>query len=202
MKKVFTFERANQGSFQIHNLLEVPPSWEEFKGSRQSAVLCLVVEEPDFSGIFHLLLTKRSTTVRTHKGQIGFPGGHREEQDKDPVATALRETHEEIGLHPEKIEILGSLPPILSLGGKTVVPIVGFSQVELEYLNLSEAEVAEAILAPLPLFDRGQEKSLSFKIFGKTRQSTIYRHRHHIIWGLTANMIKSASFETKEPDET
>ena len=77
----------------------------------------------DQEGILRLVLTKRARTLPTHAGQIAFPGGKPHPEDSGPVATALRESHEEIGLHPSEVEVLGFLPIIRTV--RFVYPMVG-----------------------------------------------------------------------------
>ena len=72
-----------------------------------------------------VILTVRSADLNSHPGQISFPGGTAEKQDKDPVATALRETQEEIGLHPNNVEVIGRISDIALPSGYRVTPVVG-----------------------------------------------------------------------------
>jgi len=72
----------------------------------------------------HLLFTQRTFTLKDHRGQISFPGGVRHESDPDLRATALRETQEEIGLYPEAVEVLGTLPPAATITGYLITPLV------------------------------------------------------------------------------
>ena len=99
-----------------------------------------------------LLLMRRSLRVRSHKGQIGFPGGHREPGDLNPSQTALRESFEEVGLNPETVEIRGSPPAVTSLNGKAVIPIVGIADLNPLELSASPDEVAKIIVAPIHNF--------------------------------------------------
>src|SRR5829696_10398579 len=78
-------------------------------GAKQAAVLVPLF--PDAAGELHAVFTERRAELRRHAGEISFPGGRREPQDADLLATALRETHEEIGLSPDRVELLGALQP-------------------------------------------------------------------------------------------
>ena len=94
-----------------------------------------------------LVLTKRSSALKHHPGQIAFPGGKRDEIDTDIRATALREAHEEIGLHPAKVEVLGALPEHETVTGFTVTPVLGL--VTTEFTPIVEpGEVEEAFRVP------------------------------------------------------
>ncbi|HRF48521.1 MAG TPA: CoA pyrophosphatase [Anaerolineales bacterium] len=88
---------------------------------RPAAVLIPLYEEHDE---WHLLLTQRTDTVSTHKGQVAFPGGRADPEDADAVATALREAHEEIGLPPNRVEVLGRLDDLITVTRYRVTPIV------------------------------------------------------------------------------
>ncbi|SMF32668.1 NUDIX hydrolase [Pseudobacteriovorax antillogorgiicola] len=181
-------------SLHVQNLLALPPAWSQYKGDRQSAVLCLIVRDLSDKKSLKLILTKRSTKVRSHRGQIGFPGGHREDEDNTPVDTALREAHEEIGLPPEVVQVMGSLPAVTSLKGKAVIPIVGLAEIDPRELIPCEMEVGSIIHAPIHHFLQSEVTDLNFKMFGINRHSYIYRYESHSIWGLTARMIQSAGF--------
>ena len=88
-----------------------------------AAVLLPLLYKDD---VLHILLTKRTKTVKAHKGQVSFPGGVRDLDDESMLATALREAHEEIGLHPKDVEVLGALEPIETVtSGFIVYTFVG-----------------------------------------------------------------------------
>ncbi len=156
--------------------------------------MCLVVELTTKPGSYFLLVTKRSLKVSTHKGQIGFAGGHRDTEDANPTATALRETYEELGILPEFIQVFGALPFELSIHSKIVVPIYGFCQLNPEELQISTDEVAKVIFFPMDKIWRGRETSSRFRIFGLSKHTFIYKHGGHHIWGLTAKIIFNADF--------
>lgn len=88
----------------------------------EAGVLVPVTDSPDNPEI---ILTQRAAHMKTHRGQVAFPGGRREEQDPDLVATALRESHEEIGLHPRHVDIVSPLSQVISRYGILVTPYVG-----------------------------------------------------------------------------
>ncbi|HEX2152532.1 MAG TPA: CoA pyrophosphatase [Acidimicrobiia bacterium] len=90
----------------------------------RAAVLIAVYDDPD--GLTRLILTKRPDTMPTHAGHIAFPGGRPDPSDAGPTATALREANEEVGIHPDDVEVLGFLPPIDTVQFRLmVVPVVG-----------------------------------------------------------------------------
>jgi len=168
------------------------PDWKQFDEQRPSAVLCLLTQSSTQQHA-SIILTKRSTIVRTHKGQIGFPGGRAEDQDKNPVETALRESMEEIGLDPNRVLIHGSLPWIRALDHQLVIPILGSTDVDPIVLQ-ANCEVEDIIPIPWSIFCRDNAETFGFTMFGKRRQSLLYRYDDLRIWGLTAKMLSDADF--------
>ncbi len=177
----------------ISHLQPALDHWPATMHSRASAVLMLFIPDPDPDAPARIVFTRRSTLVRTHKGQIGFPGGRREENDSSPIVTALRETHEEIGLEPAAVEVLGMLPALPSLDRRSVVPIVGYSHVDLASLASNADEVAELFALPWPFFAPEAMQNLRFNVFGRWRETPYFPASGYHVWGLTAWMLKSAA---------
>jgi len=136
-----------------------------------------------------LLLTRRADHLPTHGGEVAFPGGRREPEDRDLVQTALRETEEEIGLSASQIEVLGRLSTLVSLHGMRVTPIVGlFSQPACFKPN--PAEIADLFQVPLTFFCNEPRSSTHLIHYqGKPFYVPGWRWRGFHIWGLTAVMI-------------
>ncbi|HYX34157.1 MAG TPA: CoA pyrophosphatase [Oligoflexus sp.] len=178
---------------RLRHLEPVLDHWPAVMHSRASAVLMLFIPDRDPGAPARIVFTRRSTLVRTHKGQIGFPGGRREATDASPVVTALRETHEEIGLPPGAVEVLGMLPPLPSLDRRSVIPIVGFSQVDLATLAANADEVAELFALPWPSFTPEVMQNLRFNVFGCWRETPYFPASGYHVWGLTAWMLKTAA---------
>ena len=99
----------------------------------------------------HLLLTLRTDTVEHHKGQVAFPGGAREEQDKGLHDTALRETYEEVGIPPEIVKIVGQLDDFPTITNFLVTPYVATIPYPYPY-EINKEEVAEILEVPIALF--------------------------------------------------
>lgn len=137
----------------------------------------------------HVLLTRRSDSLRRHAGQISFPGGRIESTDNDPAQAALREAHEEIGLHPDTAKVLGYLEPMLTVTGFRVYPVV--AAIDSGYRAEPDGiEVAELFEAPLAFFlDRANESVYEFSLHGKPRRTAEFRWRQFHIWGATASML-------------
>lgn len=115
--------------------------------ARPAAVLMLFADGAQGP---ELLLTRRGTTMRNHAGQISFPGGRAEEGDSGPAATALREAHEEVGLDPSTVTVIGELPTLwLPPSNHAVTPVVGYWTDPLELSSTSEHEVVEVLHQPI-----------------------------------------------------
>jgi 8-oxo-dGTP pyrophosphatase MutT (NUDIX family) len=161
-----------------------------------------VIEHPPFShaavlvplfqkdGDCHLLFTKRSDQVKYHKGEISFPGGMVDEEDKELINTALREAHEEIGLKESDVQIIGVLDDIVTITEFIVTPIVGLFPYPYPF-KVSEVEIAELI--EVPLASLLEEDCFSEReIFRGGQKEVVYAYQYgkHIIWGATARILK------------
>ena len=136
-----------------------------------------------------MLFTRRTDHLQAHAGQISFPGGGAEPADASPIATALRETEEEIGLHPRHIEILGSLEEHPTVTGYRVTPVVGLVAPPFD-LRLDEFEVAEIFEVPLAfLLDPVNHRRDSMIREGRRREFDAVPYGPHYIWGATAAML-------------
>ncbi|NWZ84935.1 peroxisomal coenzyme A diphosphatase NUDT7 [Poecile atricapillus] len=157
----------------------------------RAAVLLPLTER---EGRLHLLLTVRSMQLRRSPGEVCFPGGKREATDKDDIDTALREAEEEVGLQPEKVEVICRLMPGIDKMNNLVTPVVGFIEDTFQ-VTPNPDEVSEVFLMPLEYFI----KPLNYKTFPYKTSSGystqvhcfIYDDQEHKrsfkIWGLTAH---------------
>jgi 8-oxo-dGTP pyrophosphatase MutT (NUDIX family) len=160
--------------------------WREKEALRPAAVLVPVVRRE--AGLT-ILLTQRTDHLYDHAGQISFPGGRSEPHDASPVATALRETYEEIGLQHSQVDVLGSLPVYTTVTGYQVTPVVGLV-VPPQMFNLDAFEVAEAFEVPLAFFlDPGNHQRNTLQYQGRTRHYYAMPYEHRYIWGATAGML-------------
>jgi len=150
---------------------------------KTAAVLALLVER---DGALQVLYTRRSDRLESHRGQVAFPGGRYERRDRDLLATALRETEEEIGLKPERIEILGSFEGRQTNRSEIfVTPFVGLVRAPLE-LRPDPWEVAEIFEVPLAaLRARRYRGEYAWELDGVTTQHPAILHGGQVIWGLT-----------------
>jgi len=149
-----------------------------------------------------LLFTRRTDRVETHKGQVSFPGGVVDAGDADVVATALRETHEELGIEPSEVEPLGLLDDLATPTGFKITPVVGILRGLPLYVPNTE-EVEEVFEAPVSALLKPDVCSSEVLVFGGvTRQVWAYAYGRHRIWGATAFILKNLlSLATVAPSE-
>ena len=141
------------------------------------------------NGELQVLFTQRTQTVKDHRGQISFPGGVRDAADPHLLATALRETQEEIGLDHSLVEVLGSLPPIATLTGYFITSFVGLIPYPYDF-HPNPREVQRLLLLPLAGFYAPERwSSGSYHYQGRTTRVCCWRANHEVIWGATARML-------------
>ena len=137
----------------------------------------------------HLLLTVRTDTVEHHKGQVSFPGGAREENDRDLRETALRETYEEVGIPPETVNIIGQLDDFPTISSFLVTPFIATIPYPYSH-KINNAEVAEILEVPLELFLGKKAFEMKEKsVAGKTYPIYYYYFEHTVIWGVTGYIV-------------
>lgn len=146
---------------------------------------------PDSSGIAHCILTERHDYQGVHAGQISFPGGKKEASDAHLLATALRETHEEIGIDPGKIRVIKSLSELYIPPSRFLVsPFLGYTLTTPQFVP-DPSEVAALLPLPLHILLSGQQESqvaLSTSYSEKIEvPALIYQEK--IIWGATAMVL-------------
>jgi 8-oxo-dGTP pyrophosphatase MutT (NUDIX family) len=153
---------------------------------KPAAVLVGIVDRPEPA----VILTRRAAALRSHSGQIAFPGGRVDPSDASPVAAALREAWEEIGLDQTLVRPLGYLDPYLSGSGYIVQPVV--ARVEATYtLCLNPLEVDEAFEVPLAfLMDEANHELHAREWQGVVRQYYAMPFGTHYIWGVTAGILR------------
>ncbi|GAP06582.1 NTP pyrophosphohydrolase including oxidative damage repair enzymes [Anaerolinea thermolimosa] len=137
------------------------------------------------------LFTLRTDRVENHKGQVSFPGGAADIMDKTPVDTALRETFEETGIPPQKVQILGQMPPHISSSGFLIYPVIGKIAWPVA-LTPAENEVKRIFSVPLKWLAEtvNKEERLYTRQNGTQEMVVFYKpYDGEIIWGITARII-------------
>ncbi len=160
-------------------------------GLRPSAVLLPIFTHGEEDMV---LFTRRTETLSHHSGEISFPGGSRHESDADLVATALRETEEEMGIAAEDVQLLGRLDDCISVHGYHVAPFVGVFPYPYSF-QVNEAEIAEVIKVPLHrLRDPAVYHEEDWRHRGRIFPVGFYTIDRHQIWGLTAEILRQFLF--------
>src|SRR5215471_20761036 len=162
----------------------------QYPPARKAAVLVGLF---DYAGETHLAFIRRAATLRSHSGEIAFPGGAVDPGDDSVVMTALREAREEIGLDPARVEVLGVLPPgFTSVSNFVIIPVVAFLPQGLGALHLQETEVTELILASLHgLADPAIFRTEQWTRSGMTHSVYFFEYGPYTIWGATARMLNA-----------
>ncbi|KDP21058.1 hypothetical protein JCGZ_21529 [Jatropha curcas] len=172
--------------------------------NNRAAVLVCIFEGND--GDLRVILTKRSSTLSSHSGEVALPGGKREEDDADDIGTALREAKEEIGLDPYLVDVVTVLEPFVTLRGMAVVPVVGILYDKNAFNPYPNPDEVESIFdVPVEMFLKDENRTAVEK------QKMGYKYLLHyfdyksdsksyVIWALTAGiMIRVASIVYQRP---
>lgn len=169
--------------FDLNSDVRLP----EGRRLRAAGVLAAVIMQGD---VPHLILTKRSSALKHHPGQIAFPGGKQEDSDADVTAAALREAHEEIGLSPDQVEVLGLLPTHETVTSFTITPVLGW--VTGDFAPVPEpGEVAEVFTVPLAHVTNPHNYTVQSRRWrGVRRRYYTVPYGPYYIWGATARILR------------
>lgn len=179
-------------NISIEALKPLIPIYEPKPSKEDAAVLLALVSayrgsDPDPQ----LILTKRADGLSTHAGEVSLPGGKWERQDQSLLATALRETSEEVGLNGDLVDPLGQLSPQMSIHGVRVTPVVGWVD-NLPRLTANPGELESVFMVPVSFFMADERsKTHVYTVDGTNNQnwSPSWLFEGYEIWGLTARFI-------------
>ncbi|GFQ05345.1 nudix hydrolase 15 mitochondrial [Phtheirospermum japonicum] len=170
---------------------------DRFRPKRAAVLICLF--EGD-DGEFRVILTKRSSRLSTHSGEVSLPGGKAEETDADDAETATREAKEEIGLDPKLVNIVTCLEPFLSKHLLRVIPVIGILSNKKDFNPSPNADEVEDVFdAPLEMFLRDENRRWEEREWMGDKYLIHFfdyemNDKKYVIWGLTAGiLIRAAS---------
>lgn len=150
-----------------------------------AAVLVPIILGPKPS----VLLTKRTSHLKKHAGQVSFPGGRVDDEDASPEATALRESEEEVGLDRAHVEVIGRMSDYVTGTGYRITPILGLLPPGLTY-RPSPDEVEFVFEFPVSvLLDPAAPRREQRESLGRLREFWVWPHAEHFIWGATAAIL-------------
>jgi 8-oxo-dGTP pyrophosphatase MutT (NUDIX family) len=178
---------------QCVQMQALPASAHKFRYQYKLKSAAVLIPIANHQGQLEVVLTKRASHLTHHPGQISFPGGKVERYDDDMIATALRETQEEIGLHANCIEVLGQLKPYQTISGYEVTPIVALISNNSGY-QIDLNEVSEVFHVPLSHFLQRQHH-IQVPVYHEGKQHNVHYmpYQGYSIWGATAAMLHDLS---------
>ncbi|CAN1810529.1 Nudix hydrolase 15, mitochondrial [Linum perenne] len=176
---------------------------DRFRPKRAAVLICIF--EGD-SGEFRVILTKRSSRLSTHSGEVSLPGGKADESDKDDGDTATREAKEEIGLDPSLVDVITVMEPFLSKHLLRVVPVIGILRDHKSFSAVPNPDEVELVFdAPLEMFIKDENRRVEEREWmGEKYLLHFFDYetgdKNYVIWGLTAGiLIKAASVVYQRP---
>jgi len=168
-----------------HLTLELAPEAPEADMVAAGVLVPLMVQD----GNLRVLFIQRTLSMRDHRGQIAFPGGVQDPEDPHLLATALRETSEEVGLSPEAVEILGSLGKVTTLTGYQITPFVGHIPFPCDF-RPNPQEVQRLLVLDLTEFYPPERWSSGpYNLHGQATRVCYWQNGEELIWGATARIL-------------
>ncbi|KAF9609954.1 hypothetical protein IFM89_019510 [Coptis chinensis] len=176
---------------------------ERFQPKKAAVLICLFEDD---DGVLRVILTKRSSNLSTHSGEVSLPGGKAEEGDANDTDTAMREAKEEIGLEPSTVNVVTVMEPFLSKHLLRVVPVIGILPDKHLFIPIPNAdEVEEVFDAPLEMFLKDENRTSEEREWMGDKYLIHYfdyeaENKKFMIWGLTAGiLIRAASVVFQRP---
>lgn len=174
-------------------LLQAPEARCSAASHIPAAVLLPIVSLPGQTD--KLVLTQRSDQLRHHPSQISFPGGKLDPQDANLAATALRETHEEIGIAPQFFKLIGELPQHQTVTNFVIHPFLASCDTPLNF-KLNQHEVARVMQLPLTAFlNLNNYHTYHFRRHGKLQEVYFIEVDNNVIWGATAKILRDFALQ-------
>lgn len=176
----------------LNNALEADPASDGFSEidlTEETRLKCAAVLIPMvwYDEEWHLLFTRRTDTVESHKGQVSFPGGACDEGETTPEQTALREADEEIGLNPDDVRVLGRLSNLITITYFRVTPVIGVVKWP-NVFRVGAHEVARIFTIPVTWLANPSNR-WQFEMPGRARSLIAYHpYDGELLWGATARM--------------
>lgn len=168
----------------LQQLLQRLPN-DNAQHKADAAVLMAMTKED----IPRLILTQRAAHLKSHAGEVAFPGGKRDNTDSSLIYTALREAQEEIALNPQDVEVVGELGIFTSRVGIKVKPIIGLLDA-IPHLTPSPDEIDSIFTVPLDVFlEQKPNYQHKIKYMGLSIPVPSFNYQGYVIWGLTGFMI-------------
>lgn len=184
LRRALGAEGAPSSDFDLNPKVDLPAN----RKLRDAGVLIPLLVGP---GGLQLILTKRSSALKHHPGQIAFPGGKVDPGDDGPIGAALRESREEIGLDPKNVQVIGTLPTHETVTNFNVTPVLG--RVLADFTPRPEAgEVDEVFTVPFAYVMQLDNFQIQSRIWrGATRRYFVVPYGPYYIWGATARILRS-----------
>lgn len=194
VRRAITRTTGASSDFDLNPDFKLPPG----RKLRPCGVLIPLIETP--KGL-NVILTKRSSALKHHPGQIAFPGGKVDAGDDGPIGAALREAHEEIGLTPENVEVLGKLPIHETVTGFSVTPVLGLIRAAFK-AQPEPGEVEEVFDVPLNhVTDITQFQIQSRRWRGVERHFYTVPYGPYYIWGATARILRGLAERMRDDQD-
>lgn len=177
-----------------NTVIEHPIQIEDYQNSKSPIPAAVLLPMFCNRDGWNLIFTRRNSDLPDHSGQVSFPGGRSDFEDRNAIQTALREASEEIGLHPNDVTILGILPDLLTITNYLVTPVVGVLEMPYQF-KIAENEVSRIFSIPLNWLSNSENYKISQRKLPDSEESisVVYFEEYdgEFLWGVTARIVLS-----------